>query len=325
MRRLLLIGNDQAGTSDERAIDAVLAVLRSRDDVEVETVTTADLDDLREALAEAGDAELVVAGGDGSLHAVIAALDELGALGATESDGPLLGLIPLGTGNDFARAADIPVDPSQAAAIVLDGPVVPIDILRDDTGAVAVNAVHVGVGEEAGRLAKPWKEKLSAYRLGFLGYLVGGVTAGLGQRGRHLQVEADGEVVSDGEKRVLQVAVGIGTSVGGGTALTPDARPGDGQANLMVSFADSPLRRLRYALHLGVGDQYRLDDVTHRTATEVTVRGNNAPFGINADGEDGGKAESRTWTVEPGAYRLHVPDAPAVTGETPGPVDRGVS
>ena len=53
----------------------------------------------------------MVAGGDGSLHAVVTALHRRHELAERT-----LGLIPLGTGNDFARALDIPLDPAEAAA-----------------------------------------------------------------------------------------------------------------------------------------------------------------------------------------------------------------
>ena len=61
-----------------------------------------------------------MAGGDGSLHAVVSVLYRRHDLARA-----VLGLIPLGTGNDFARGNDIPLDPAEAAAVVLDGEVAP--------------------------------------------------------------------------------------------------------------------------------------------------------------------------------------------------------
>lgn len=304
-RRILLIGNEKAGTSDREALDAALEVLRSG--AEVEVVETGSMEELTDVLAERGDAEVVVAGGDGSLHAFVTALCITSDLG---QDPPTVGLVPLGTGNDFARAVAIPLDPAEAARVVLDGPTTPIDVLQDDEQAVVVNAVHIGVGEEAGRIAAPWKERLGRVRLGALGYVIGGVAAGFGQRGRRLEVVADDRVLADGSRRVLQVVVAVGTSVGGGTELAPEALPGDGQAEVIVSFAVKPLRRLRYALHLTRGDHTSLDDVVHAQAQSVTVRGLRRGFGTNSDGELVDEVRERTWRVVPGAYRLHVPALP---------------
>lgn len=198
-RRILLIGNKQAGTSDRAAMDAALEVLRS--EAEVDVVETGSMEELTDAIAERGDAEVVVAGGDGSLHAFATALCITSTLG---EDPPTVGLIPLGTGNDFARTVAIPLDAAAAARVVLEGEATPIDVLQDEDKATVVNAVHIGVGEEAGRVAAPWKELLGKVKLGALGYVIGGLAAGFGQRGRLLEVVADDVVLADGQRRVLQ-------------------------------------------------------------------------------------------------------------------------
>lgn len=302
MRRLLFIANASAGTADRESQEAALAVLREEADVEV--VETESIDDLTRALADRDGREIVIAGGDGSLHAFVTALCRTGGLG---EDPPTVGLLPMGTGNDFARGVDLPEDPAQAARVVLSSPLRPVDVLVDDDGMLVANAVHIGVGEEAGRIAAPWKERLGKIHLGVLGYVIGGISAGLGQQGRHLEVEADGEVISDGSRRVLQVAVTIGTSVGGGTPIAPDAEQGDGLAEVVVSYAVAPLSRLRYALRVGRGAHTELDDVVTTRARTVTVTGVNHEVAANSDGEELEPARSRTWRVVPGAYRLHTP------------------
>ena len=88
----------------------------------------------------------MVAGGDGSLHAVVAALHK-----RHELAGATLGLLPLGTGNDFARGNDIPLEIEDAARLVLAGEARPVDLIVDETGSIVVNNVHVGVGAQASR------------------------------------------------------------------------------------------------------------------------------------------------------------------------------
>ncbi len=313
VRRLLLITNDNAGTSDDEAIEAAVAVLR--EGAEVEVVGTTDLDDLQNVLRERieahPDIEIVVAGGDGSLHAMIVALGALDRLHREDGSGveaPALGLIPLGTGNDFARAIDLPTEPDEAARVILDGKLRPIDVIEDDTGALIVNAVHVGAGEEAGRAAQPWKE-----RLGPLGYLIGSVLAGIQAKGWRLRVVVDGEAVADGRRRLMQVAIANGTSVGGGAQIAPDAAPGDGRADVLVATARSRFEQLRYALRLKRGDQDELHGVSNYVGREVRISTTGEPFGINADGELSDPVRERTWRVLRAAYRLHVP-----AGEDPG-------
>ena len=77
----------------------------------------------------------------------------------------MLGLIPLGTGNDFARAMDIPLDTEEAARLLVEGEVRPVDLIVDELGEVVVNHVHVGAGAQASRRGARWKE-----RLGKVGY-----------------------------------------------------------------------------------------------------------------------------------------------------------
>ena len=85
-----------------------------------------------------------MAGGDGSLHAVIAALHRRNELADA-----VVGLVPLGTGNDFARGVGIPLDPEEAARVVVAGNVRPVDLIVDCLGEVVVNNVHIGVGAPA--------------------------------------------------------------------------------------------------------------------------------------------------------------------------------
>ena len=68
-----------------------------------------------------------------------------------ELAGATLGLLPLGTGNDFARGTGIPLDIEDAARLVLAGEPRQVDLIVDETGEIVVNNVHVGVGAQASR------------------------------------------------------------------------------------------------------------------------------------------------------------------------------
>lgn len=321
MNRLLLITNAAAGTADERAIEEALEVLR--EGAQVEVVATRDEDELLTALADRPGLPVVVAGGDGSLHALVAALDQLGRLrpadGYEDGDGdedeaPVVGLVPLGTGNDFSRAIDLPRDPGAAAAVVLGGRTAPIDVVRDETGGLVVNVAHVGVGAAAGERARPWKARFSRFRLGVVGYAVGAVLALFTTDGWRLAVVADGRRLAGGRRRVLQVAVANGRTIGGGARIAPDSDVSDGLIDVAVSFATGRAARIRYGLAMRRGRHHELDDVVRTRAREVTVRARRGTFTVNTDGELSQPLRSRTWRVEPAAYRMLVPGDGLVSG-----------
>ena len=293
---LLVVVNRSAGTADDEALDTALDVLRGGTDVEV--AATADAGELDRVLAGLDGRRPVVAGGDGSLHAAVAALDRAGAL-----DRPL-GVLPLGTGNDLARALGLPLDPAAAAAVVLGGTARPLDLLRDDAGGIVVNAVHAGVGADAGERAHRLKDTLGA-----VAYPIGAAVAGVTTPGWRLRVEVDGTAVVDGGTPVLMAGVCNGPTIGGGTALAPDARPDDGLADVVVVTATGPAARAAFAAALATGRHAGRDDVVVVRGREVSLSGE--PVGLDADGELQDPVTARTWRVQPAAWSVLVPSAPA--------------
>jgi diacylglycerol kinase family enzyme len=235
----------------------------------------------------------VAVGGDGTLHLLVAALHARGELGHR-----VLGLVPQGTGNDFAGTLGLPDDPVTAARAVLHGRERALDLLVDDTGAVVVNAVHLGVGARANREGTPLKPVL-----GPLAYPVGAVLAGLRSSGWALRVVVDGRTLVDGV--VLQVGIGNGRTVGGGTPITPDAAPDDGAADVVVSTATGPLARLHYGRLLRAGRHGEHPEVVTARGAQIEVSG--GPVPVNADGEPGEPVTRRRWTLHPAAWRITVP------------------
>jgi diacylglycerol kinase (ATP) len=290
---VLLITNTEAGSSDAEVLDDALAVLRAHTDVEV--ARTSNPGELDGVLQRRGGRRVVVAGGDGSMHAVVAALHR-----RRELTKATVGLIPMGTGNDFARGTGIPLDPAQAARLTVSGDVRPVDLLVDCVGQVVVNAVHVGIGVEAAHRAGSWKRPL-----GRVGYALGALVAGFTHHGVRLRVEADGEVLADLDRTVIQVAIGNGPHVGGGTELMPDASVEDGRADVVVSFATTPWAKLGYTLRLANRSHRRRRDVLTARAACVSISGQG--FWCNADGEVFGPEANHQWHVEPGAFQMVLP------------------
>lgn len=305
MEPLLVIKNADAGSGDDAELERALGVLREGTSVEV--AATADAGELNGVLHRAGSRRIVVAGGDGSMHAVVAALHR-----RHELEGRVLGLLPLGTGNDFARGQGLPLVPEEAARVVLDGEVRPVDLIVDEVGEVVVNQVHAGAGAQASRRGARWKDRLGRVRLGpvslkRLGYPIGALMTALDEPQLRLRVEVDGVVVADLDRPVLMVSVANAPNVGGGTALTPGADPEDGRLDVLVSFATGPAARAGYVAGLVLGRHPERDDVWTGRARAVNVSGEQ--FWCSADGEIYGPERHRAWRVEPGAYSMLLPPA----------------
>jgi len=291
---ILLVTNVDAGSADDERLSAAVAGLRASTTVEV--CSTSRPSELDEVLDRLEGRRLVVAGGDGSLHNVIAALARRKELKQT-----VLGLIPVGTGNDFARGAGIPLDPVAAARVVLIGTAHPIDLVVDDGGNVDVNNVRMGMGAEASRKAHKWKE-----RLGRLGYAIGAAQAALRPPSLRLLVQADEEVVAEVDRPVLDVSIGNGATVGGGVPVNPEADPRSGQMDVMISFAVGRLAHVSYGIDLLRSRQLARKDVLHRNGNVVSISG--TPFYSSCDGEVTGPISDRTWRVEKSAFEMILPD-----------------
>src|SRR4029453_17909485 len=176
---------------------------------------------------------LLVFGGDGTVHEVANGLP----LGG---DGPLVALLPAGTGNDLARAIGVPPDPV-AAATGLEGARPRALDLLDCGPRRAATGINAG-------FAAPATDVLSRgvkRALGPAAYLVGGVRAGINPPTWPARVEVDGRVV---EGEALAVVVGNGGSFGGGRWLLPDADVGDGLLDVLV--VPAGVSKARLARHL---------------------------------------------------------------------------
>lgn len=290
MRRgFLVVANRSAGSADEERLAAAVARIERAGPLAVaRTGSAAEIDD---ALGRAGDRLVVVAGGDGSVHAVVGRMAARGLLGSVP-----LALVPLGTGNDLARGVGIPLDPQDAADLATSGsPARPTDLVVDDAGGVVVNAAHAGLGAEAAERASDLKDAL-----GPLAYPLGALIAGVRESGWDLEVEVDGSVVHRGA--ALMVGVGNGPSIGGGTELFPGAVVDDGWADVVVVTALGAGSRAAFGRALRAGRHLERDDVLSVRGREVAVRGDAVRH--NADGELGDPVRERRYRVRPGAWRL---------------------
>src|SRR5438046_9367343 len=139
-KRVHLILNGKVAGND--ALRAAVARQRAAGHT-IEVRVTLEKGDARRFVAEAGEVDLVIAaGGDGTLNEVVHGLMDLSTAAR-----PAVGVVPLGTANDFATACGIPHDPEEALALCMEGKAAPIDIGKANEHWF-LTAASIGFGAE---------------------------------------------------------------------------------------------------------------------------------------------------------------------------------
>ncbi len=299
-RSVLVIANAAAGSASTEDVDFVLDALSER--AETEVVVPEDGDAMAQALRSARGRDVVVMGGDGSLNWVLGTCVEQDLFGGIGT----IGLVPMGTGNDFARGMELPLDLIKAVEVALGGTPQSCDLLVDEDGHVVMNAVHAGIAANATGNAQSMKGAL-----GIGAYAIGALEAGMSTKGWEVAVWVDGEEVLDEDHDALMVTVAVGSSIGGGTSVAPDAEATDRKADVMIATALGAWERLTFAADLRKGTHVERDDVQIVQGSEVTIRAvdSGEKFLVNADGDVGREYTERTWTLRPRAWVCRAPNA----------------
>lgn len=262
-------------------------------------------------LARRGHRRPVVIGDDRALLRTVALLHK-----ERELTRVALSMVPVGapSGVALSRALGVPTDTVSAARAVLDGEERTLDLLADDSDGIVLGGLRIPGGDAVdpsaalqpgeapdgppGASQRPWWAPAARTARAALTLLATPVTAGQGGPRRRrsdrvrprLRVEADGVVLTDLDRPVHRVSVvPVGCAVGDGAAgegaATPVPAP-EGMAEVIVQWQDTEAPvRVR--------------------ARAVTVSG--PDFHYRADAVIGGPVRTRTWTVQPGAWRLTLP------------------
>ncbi len=248
---------------------------------------------VQEALA-AGYPRLVAGGGDGTLRDVSHAM-------VTAKGDASLALMPLGTANDFARAAGIPLEPV-AALELLEVQALPID-LGEVNGEVFLN---MGTGGFGSQVTAQTSEDLKKV-LGAAAYLFTGLSRFTELSAASVSLEGP-DFHWQGE--LLALGIGNGRQAGGGHVLCPQAVVDDGLLDISILPAPQEVvGTLRDLLSGGLG----LDSMFVRARLPwVEVKGSQG-LDINLDGEPL-QGDSLRFRVLPAALRLHLPaDSPLLS------------
>ncbi len=268
MKLLLIVNPSAGGGRARRALPAVQEALTARG-LEHRTAQTRSLDHAGELAREATAAgEAAVAfGGDGLVGAVAGALSECGGL---------LGVLPGGRGNDFARMLGIPLRPVAACDVLAAGEVEPVD-LGDVNGRRYVGIASCGFDSEANRIAN--EARLVP---GSLVYAYGLIRALASWKPATFTVTIDG-----GATRTFygySVAAANSKFFGGGMMLAPEASLQDGALELVIITHVSRLRFLLLAPSVFRGAHVRQPNVEVIRCSEARI-GASRPFDMYADGD----------------------------------------
>jgi diacylglycerol kinase (ATP) len=259
------------------------------------------MDAAAHAAATDGSSAIVIVGGDGTVNRVVNAI-------AAVARKPPVGLIPLGTGNDLARAIGLPRDPLEAARRVLAGQTVALDLVAVN-GMVFCTAGLLGVPAASALSVREWFAPGAVTRP--LMYVLGGLSyslAGLRHVLRPGPVAERYEIVHPGgtlSMRAHGVFVANTPMLGGGLVLPIGADATDGLMEIAL-ITEMPRWRLLAAFArfargwpLPPGTLQSFKAARAEIRCEGTRR-------FSADGDQLGESDRYVLSVMPGALRVFV-------------------
>ena len=222
--------------------------------------------DLTTELIENGATDIIVVGGDGTLHEVVN--------GFTNFDKVSLGLIPCGTGNDFAFSLSLPKNPVDALDLILDGTPKFVDFMQMPS-VRGMNVIGTGIDVDVLRRYERLKRKNKfAYTMCLVKTLF---------KFKYTEFSA----VLDGNKhdyRSFIACIANGSAYGGGIPICPPAEPTDNKLNFLAVRSMRKIKIIRAFIKLKKGKILSLKQTEHFPCEHVQIQ-TNSPCTVNVDGE----------------------------------------
>ena len=292
MSKTCVILNPAAGSVKEP--ENVIARIRSLPDVDLKLTTKpGSAERSARAAVKAGCELIIAAGGDGTLNEIVNGVGE-------KSNGVQLGLIPLGTGNDFARSLDLPKELDDCLEIIRNGRTRRIDLVR-----VTSDKVRYFVNVSAGGFSGAVNDKLTPEikdTWGPLAYIRSAAAALSELRAYRANLSFDNtESLS---LDLYNIVIANGRYVAGGLPIAPDALIDDGLLDVILLPETSGTQLTLLAPQIMLGKHLTSDAVVFRRAAKICV--NSRPgMWFNVDGELVGN-EPATFEVVPRALEFVV-------------------
>lgn len=290
-----IIAHGAKALADASLVEAV-AYARERGFVCDVRLTWEEGDD-RALVAEAaslGIRHLIAAGGDGTLHHVAAGIMSLGESAGTMS----LGVLPLGTANDFARSAGLADDIKEALITALSAPAVAVDLAEVNGDAL----INVATGGFGAKVTAETPDNLKN-RLGKAAYVLTGMFKAFNLGTEEVTLSGP-DMHWHGE--VYAIIVGNGRQAGGGIELCPNAAINDGLLDVTIlPKEDNTSWTQLLDAYIGSGWagfkehtlNWQLPSLSIKTAT---------PLHFNLDGE-AIQDSNFEFRVHPRALHMHLP------------------
>jgi diacylglycerol kinase (ATP) len=237
-----------------------------------------DAEKLSRAVVRAGRRYIVAAGGDGTLNEVIN-----GVVGATRR--PRIGLLPLGTGNDFARTLGLPFSLEENIDILRASKTCAIDVVRVQSRRTRY-FINVSAGGFSGIVRNKITPEIKR-KWGPLAYIRGAAAALPNLHAYKTRI-----VIDDGEElstAVYNVVIANGRFVAGGLPIAPKADPSDGLLDVILIPKRSPAEIALLAAEIILGKHFSSSVVIFRRARKIAVRSRPGMW-FNVDGELVGSA-----------------------------------
>lgn len=232
--------------------------------------------ELAQQAGEQGYDMVIAMGGDGTVHEVINGLMKI-----SEEKRPVLGVVPVGSGNDFAHGINASTRPPEALTRALHGEASTVDLclMTDEHGRMEYFDNTLGIG--FGALVTIRSHKLPVLR-GFLMYLTSVIqTIILDHNPIHMRIETDEETW---EQKVIYLVLCNGPREGGGFLIAPEAKIDDGILHYAMITDVSRLMMLRIVPEVMKGTHGRFKQVRMGTCKKFSLTADR-PLFIHADGE----------------------------------------
>ncbi len=291
--RIILHGK-QAGNEKLRAAVGALRAEGHALDVRL-TWEAGDSGTLAAEAARAGIARVIAGGGDGTVNEVVGGIVESGRDAA-------VGIVPLGTANDFARSANIPLGLEDALRIALTAEARPVDFGRAGD-RIFINVATGGFGTEITVATDPTLKK----HLGGAAYLLTGLTKFAAVK--PVACRLTGPEIS-WQGNVLVLAVGNGRQAGGGQVLCPDALVDDGLLDVAIlpDIGQTPAQEAVHSL-MTRGLRSIEDAVLRWRIPWVEIEAEQGLY-VNLDGEPTHATHHRFDIEKAGVRMVLPPDSP---------------
>lgn len=225
---------------------------------------------------------LIVAGGDGTLNEVVNGIAE-------QPNRPKLGIIPMGTVNDFGRALHLPSNIMKAVDVIVNGHTTQVDIGKMNSRYF----INLAAGGKLTEVSYETPSKLKSI-VGPFAYYIKGFEMLPQMKAVDIRIEYDGEIF---QGEALLFLLGLTNSMAGFEKLVPDAKLDDGYFTLII-VEKANLAELGHIMTLASrGEHTKHPKVIYKKAKSVSIS-SFANMQLNVDGEYGGKLPGNFLNLE---------------------------